>query len=283
MLCVRARPIPVECVVRGYLEGSGWREYQECGAVTGISLPAGLQRGDELPEPIFTPATKAAEGHDVNISYAELEGRVGGELAAMLRDRSIALASRAEHARGGDFSWPTRSSSSLGTGRELLIDEVLTPDSSRFGRQRGEARRRSSFDKQPVRDFRSRARGGALGRRAAAPRSVRQRDRGHVRAVSRGLPSDRRAASGVGVTARVEVFVQLKEGMLDPQGKTLEHALESLGYTGVDGVRVGKWITFEVEGEGPEAIKSQVDEMCERLLANTVIERYTFTLREAGA
>jgi phosphoribosylformylglycinamidine synthase len=85
------------------------------------------------------------------------------------------------------------------------------------------------------------------------------------------------------VTARVEVFVQLKEGMLDPQGKTLEHALESLGYTGVDGVRVGKWITFEIEGEGREAIERQVGEMCERLLANTVIERYTFILREDGA
>jgi phosphoribosylformylglycinamidine synthase len=85
------------------------------------------------------------------------------------------------------------------------------------------------------------------------------------------------------VIARVEVFVHLKEGMLDPQGKTLEHALESLGYTGVDGVRVGKWITFEVEGEEREAIERQVEEMCERLLANTVIERYKFTLREDGA
>jgi phosphoribosylformylglycinamidine synthase len=85
------------------------------------------------------------------------------------------------------------------------------------------------------------------------------------------------------VNARVEVFVQLKEGMLDPQGKTLEHALESLGYTGVDRVRVGKWITFEVEGEGREAIERRVEEMCERLLANTVIERYTFTVREDGA
>jgi phosphoribosylformylglycinamidine synthase len=85
------------------------------------------------------------------------------------------------------------------------------------------------------------------------------------------------------VTARVEVFVQIKEGMLDPQGKTLEHALESQGYTGVDGVRVGKWITFEIEGEGREAIERQVGEMCERLLANTVIERYTFILREDGA
>ena len=85
------------------------------------------------------------------------------------------------------------------------------------------------------------------------------------------------------MNVRVEVFVQLKEGMLDPQGKTLEHALESLGYTAVDRVRVGKWITFEVEGEGREAIERQVEEMCERLLANAVIERYTFTLREAGS
>jgi phosphoribosylformylglycinamidine synthase len=85
------------------------------------------------------------------------------------------------------------------------------------------------------------------------------------------------------VTARVEVFVQLKEGMLDPQGKTLEHALESLGYTGVDGVRVGKWITFDVEGGEREAIQRQVGEMCERLLANTVIERYTFTMHETRA
>ena len=85
------------------------------------------------------------------------------------------------------------------------------------------------------------------------------------------------------MTARVQVFVQLKDGMLDPQGKTLEHALESLGYSGVDGVRVGKWITFDVEGEGREAIERQVGEMCERLLANTVIERYSFSLEEAGA
>ena len=91
MRCVRARPIPVECVVRGYLDGSGWREYQETGAVTGIELPAGLRRGDELPDPIFTPATKAAEGHDINISYAQLLDSVGDSLAERLRDRSLAL------------------------------------------------------------------------------------------------------------------------------------------------------------------------------------------------
>ena len=84
------------------------------------------------------------------------------------------------------------------------------------------------------------------------------------------------------MTARVEVFVQLKDGMLDPQGKTLEHALEALGYLGVENVRVGKWITFAVDGDSPEEIGRQVDEMCQRLLANTVIERYSYELAEDG-
>ena len=85
------------------------------------------------------------------------------------------------------------------------------------------------------------------------------------------------------MTGRVQVFVQLKDGMLDPQGKTLEHALASLGYSGVQDVRVGKWITFAIAGENPEAIRKQVDEMCSRLLANTVIERYSFELVEEGS
>jgi phosphoribosylformylglycinamidine synthase len=84
------------------------------------------------------------------------------------------------------------------------------------------------------------------------------------------------------MTARVEVFVQLKDGMLDPQGKTLEHALEALGYAGVEDVRVGKWITFAVDGDSPEEIGRRVDEMCRRLLANTVIERYSYELAEDG-
>jgi phosphoribosylaminoimidazole-succinocarboxamide synthase len=161
MLCVRAWPIPVECVVRGYLEGSGWREYRETGAITGIKLPAGLQRGDELPAPIFTPATKAATGHDVNISYAELEMQVGASLAERLRERSIALYRQGrEHARERgliladtkfEFGW-----GSDGPGGEmLLIDEVLTPDSSRFwdAEEWSPGGPQVSFDKQPVRDF----------------------------------------------------------------------------------------------------------------------------------
>ena len=161
MLCVRARTIPIECVVRGYLEGSGWREYRETGAITGIDLPPGLRRGDQLPEPIFTPATKSSEGHDVNISYAELEERVGGELAARLEERALAVyAEGSGHARERgliladtkfEFGWGPE-----GPGGELLlIDEVLTPDSSRFwdAEEWSPGGAPVSFDKQPVRDF----------------------------------------------------------------------------------------------------------------------------------
>lgn len=158
MLCIRARPIPVECVVRGYLEGSGWKEYRETGSVTGIPLPGGLRRGDELPEPIFTPATKAAEGHDINISYAELEQRVGESLAARLRDRSLSLYSQGrEHARErGILLADTKFEFGWGPGDELLlIDEILTPDSSRFwdASEWSPGGAQLSFDKQPIRDF----------------------------------------------------------------------------------------------------------------------------------
>ncbi len=162
MLCARAETVPVECVVRGYLDGSAWREYEASGAVTGIELPAGLERGDRLPEPIFTPATKAVEGHDENITYEDLVARVGEELADTLRGRSLAVYGEGrDHAaeRGliladtkFEFGW---SDASDGDRELLLIDEVLTPDSSRFWD--AEAWKpggpQTSFDKQPVRDF----------------------------------------------------------------------------------------------------------------------------------
>ena len=160
MLCRRAEPLPVECVVRGYLDGSAWREYTEAGTVTGIDVPPGLERGGLLPKPIFTPATKAETGHDENISYDELESTVGADLAAHLRDRSLALYTEARaHAleRGliladtkFEFGW------SIGDEREiLLIDEVLTPDSSRYwdAAEWSPGGAQVSFDKQPVRDF----------------------------------------------------------------------------------------------------------------------------------
>ena len=157
MLVKRASPFPVECVVRGYLSGSGWKEYKESGAIAGMPLPAGLRESDRLSEPVFTPATKAATGHDENISFDQMADRIGQADAAALRDLSIAIYLRAaEHAeRQGIILADTKFE--FGTDSEgiLLIDEVLTPDSSRFWPRDGYRAGGSqpSFDKQYVRDY----------------------------------------------------------------------------------------------------------------------------------
>ena len=135
----KCRVVPVECVVRGYLEGSGLEEYRQSGAVCGVKLPAGLEQCSKLPEPIFTPATKEESGHDQNIRFEQMEEIVGSAIANELRQRSIDIYVRAaEHAlaRGiiiadtkFEFGW---AKSKTGTDELILIDEVLTPDSSRF-------------------------------------------------------------------------------------------------------------------------------------------------------
>ncbi len=158
MLCKRCDVVPIECVVRGYLAGSGWREYKKAGTVCGVELPKGLKQASELPEPIFTPATKAEEGHDENISFERACELVGEETMTTLRDRSIAVYKRGrEYAaeRGiiladTKFEWGRDEN-----GEILLVDEVLTPDSSRFWPADGykPGRDQPSFDKQFVRDY----------------------------------------------------------------------------------------------------------------------------------
>jgi phosphoribosylaminoimidazole-succinocarboxamide synthase len=161
MIVRKARRVDIECVVRGYLSGSGWAEYRESQSVCGIRLPPSLRESDELPEPIFTPATKAESGHDINISYEQVLEMVGAKAASVLRLRGLALYKyAAQYARERgiiiadtkfEFGWAEVD------GREelIVIDEVLTPDSSRFwpadGYQPGGPQ--PSFDKQPVRDW----------------------------------------------------------------------------------------------------------------------------------
>ena len=136
MIVRKTQVIPYECVVRGYLAGSGWQEYQQDGTVCGISLPPGLQESSRLPEPIFTPATKADEGHDENVSFERIQtdSRIGAELAEQLRSLSLRIyADGAEHAQKcGIIIADTKFEFGLLDGRIILIDEVLTPDSSRF-------------------------------------------------------------------------------------------------------------------------------------------------------
>ena len=158
MLVRRAEVIPFECVVRGWLAGSGLAEYKKTETVCGVPLPPGLRPGDRLPAPIFTPATKAASGHDENVSFDAMAGAVGADVANALRDKSLAVYARgAEHAaaRGivladTKFEWGR-----LPDGSLVLVDEVLTPDSSRFwpAVDAGHGRVPDSFDKQFVRDW----------------------------------------------------------------------------------------------------------------------------------
>lgn len=156
-LCRKTEVVPIECVVRGYLAGSGWKDYQRTGSVCGIELPKGMRQCQQLPQPIFTPATKAEEGHDENISFQEVSDAVGADVMALLRDRSMDI-----YKRAAEFALPRGiiiADTKFEWGRlgdeYLLIDEVLTPDSSRFWpADKYEAGRdQESFDKQYVRNY----------------------------------------------------------------------------------------------------------------------------------
>jgi len=157
MLAKRAKVLPVECVVRGYLAGSGWKSYSKDGTVCGIELPPGLRESDRLPEPIFTPTTKAATGHDEPMSMPEVARAVGAELAGRMRGLSLAVYGRAAAyaAERGIIISDTKFEWGLCDGALTLVDEVLTPDSSRFwpADSYEPGRPQASYDKQYVRDW----------------------------------------------------------------------------------------------------------------------------------
>jgi len=157
MLVRKTTPLPIECVARGYLAGSGWKDYQQTGSVCGIPLPAGLQESARLPQAIFTPATKAESGHDENISEAQAGEIVGHDVAMRLRQFALSLYDRGvEHgAEVGIIIADTKFEFGMADGTLYLIDEVLTPDSSRFWAKDTYAPGTSqqSFDKQSVRDY----------------------------------------------------------------------------------------------------------------------------------
>ena len=157
MLMVKAQMFPVECVARGYLAGSGWREYRETGSVCGVPLPPGLVECDRLERPIFTPATKAESGHDINIPFERMAEMVGGENAERLRDLTLRIYARAaEYAAGrGIIIADVKLEFGIHESQIILCDELLTPDSSRFWPLAGyrPGRSQPSFDKQYLRDY----------------------------------------------------------------------------------------------------------------------------------
>lgn len=157
MLVKKTLPLPVECVVRGYLAGSGWKSYQKQGGICGIKLPEGLIESSKLPEPVFTPSTKEEQGHDMNISLKEVIDLVGYELAGKLKDTSLNLYSKAREIaeKKGIVIADTKFEFGLYNGTLMLIDELLTPDSSRFWSMKDytPGKSQESFDKQIVRDY----------------------------------------------------------------------------------------------------------------------------------
>jgi phosphoribosylaminoimidazole-succinocarboxamide synthase len=157
MVVRKTEPLPVECVVRGYISGSGWKDYQKNGAICGISLPAGLHESDKLPKPIFTPSTKATTGHDENISFEETVAQIGRPLAEKIRDTSLEIYQQASDraAKHGIIIADTKFEFGLIGGELIWIDEALTPDSSRFwpADQYTPGKAQPSFDKQFVRDY----------------------------------------------------------------------------------------------------------------------------------
>lgn len=295
--------VPVECVVRGHLTGSGLAEYRRSGRVCGVELPEGLEDGSPLPEPIFTPARKAPLGdHDENITFDQLVDLVGPELAETLRRVSLALFTRASSlaAERGilladtKFEFGRRPDGSL-----VLADEVLTPDSSRYwdATTWAPGRVNESFDKQPVRDWLSRNWDGR-GEPPALPDEVVEATRArYVEAWTRltGAESplrghDEAAAALADLAtdsahlvdavpandrmrpmARVVVDVMPKPEILDPQGKAITGVLERRGHSGLT-VRQGK--RFEITGEGVEGRLDEITRIAEEMLANTVIESY---------
>ena len=157
MLVRKAKPLPVECVARGYIAGSGWSEYQTSGTIGGHTVPAGLEQSSKLPSPLFTPSTKAESGHDENISWKQCRSILGDELAIQVRDQTIELYEHgcAHAARAGILIADTKFEFGIADGQVLLIDECLTPDSSRFWPTDSwiPGINPPSYDKQFVRDY----------------------------------------------------------------------------------------------------------------------------------
>lgn len=157
ILVKKAKPLPVECIVRGYLSGSGWQDYQKTGMVCGIKLPSGLVESAKLPEPIFTPSTKAKQGHDINISFEETVRILGKKIAEQIRSYSLSIYKKASEIaeNKGIIIADTKMEFGLYDNKIILIDELLTPDSSRFWaiKDYKPGKPQDSYDKQIVRDY----------------------------------------------------------------------------------------------------------------------------------
>lgn len=278
----KVEPVPVECVVRGYLEGSGWKDYQATGKIGGIQLPDGLRQADKLPEPIFTPATKATSGHDENIGFEAVVDRVGEEVAARLRKISLALFDvAATFLEDKDIILAdTKFEFGMDNGEIVLIDEVFTPDSSRFWPRDkySPGGAQISFDKQYVREFLESSGWNKEPPAPPLPEDVVRNTSKKYRAIYRIVTG--KALAPENESMRCKVVVTLKRNVSDPQGLAIRKALHSLGFTDALEVRAGKFFELEIRGWDAGKVRQRVENMSARLLSNPVIEDFSVEVVE---
>jgi phosphoribosylaminoimidazole-succinocarboxamide synthase len=290
MLVKKAKRIDIECVARGYLAGSGWSEYKKTGMVTGIPLPPGLQESQQLPEPIFTPATKAETGHDENIPFQTMCDIVGRDIAERLRDATLRIYTKASaYARTrGIIIADTKLEFGLLDGGLIVIDEMLTPDSSRFWEvdkyRVGESQ--VSLDKQYVRDWLNESGWDHEPPAPSLPDDVAVKTgEKYVEAYTRITGKELDEETGTGNRESLtdskslwtaSIRVTLKPVVNDPPGLAIRDALHNLGYDNVEAVRSGKYLQLRLQANNEDEARRLVDDMCKRLLANPVIEDYSF-------
>ena len=287
MVCRRLEMLPVEIVVRGYLAGSGWVDYDATGAVCGHALPPGLQESERLPEPLVTPATKAEEGHDLNITEDEAAALCGVDRYRAARDAALALYRfAADHAeqRGIILADTKFEFGTDDAGLVTLGDEALTPDSSRFWPADGYAPGgpQPSFDKQFVRDYCLETGwdrtdpGPELPEHVVAGTRARYVEAFERLTGDRVRPLSRRPEGGA---VKACVLIRPKDGILDPQGEAVQGSLRELGFP-VARVRVGRLVDVELESDDPVEARSQLERMAADLLANPLIESFEIELQE---
>ena len=279
VLVRRAEMLKLECIVRGYLAGQAWEEYEKSGTVHGMEMPAGLRMADKLEKPIFTPSTKAESGHDLNIGMAEAVDLVGAESALAAQAVSLELYRRAaaRAAAAGFVLADTKFELGYVDGVLCLCDEVCTPDSSRLwpADQVVPGTTPPAFDKQPLPRLAGRP---ALGPHPAPTAAAGRGGRGHVVPLHRRLRACHRTGPDrlvrcLTMRFRARVDVELRAGIADPEGATIERALPALGFEGVAHVRAGRSFSFEVDANDESAARTTARELADRLLANPVIEQ----------
>ena len=285
VLVRKAEMLHLECIVRGYLAGSAYEEYARAGTVHGTPMPPGLQLASQLEEPIFTPSTKATEGHDINIDFAGAVDRVGAEAALAAKQISSRPvppgrgALRRGRLRAGRHQVRAglRRRGALPVRRGLHAGLVAAVAGRSGGAGPDAARLRQAA---PARL----AGGAALGSHAAPAPATRRGHHGHVGPLRRGLRARHRSLAGrlvrcPGMKFRARVEVQLRPGIADPEGATIERALPALGFDSVAHVRAGRSFSFEVDAADEGAARTTATELAERLLANPVIEQSSLELK----